>query len=209
MIGIGQLGPRRERSPGWRIWEPSVGRGEREARLAPLVPRFGASLAGDGAVVVFTDGSSMRSAEVVTDGNHIRYRGWKQQSKRWSLSHVEAAFAVASFRPANAGRTPLGRWSSRLEDSSKVQTLSLFTSRYPLPPLPRSAAALRLRVSCTPPSTKRNCHPGNLLSGSALTPGPRRQRAACDSSVRASLRVFGRPSASAGDTQRGTSTRSL
>ncbi len=69
---------------------------------------------------------------------------------------MEAAFAVASFRPANAGRTALGRWSSRLEDFPRVQTLSLFTNRYPLQPLPRSAAALRVRVSFTPPSKKRN-----------------------------------------------------
>ena len=61
----------------WRKEPPSDGSREQEARLAPLVPRSGASLGGNGAVVVFTDGSSMRSAEVVTDGNPIRDRGWR------------------------------------------------------------------------------------------------------------------------------------
>ena len=56
------------------VLAPSVGSGERKARLAPLVPRYGASVDRDGARGANADGAQFRSAEVYRDGSHIRCR---------------------------------------------------------------------------------------------------------------------------------------
>ena len=56
---------------------------------------------------------------------------------------METAFAAASFRPAYAGRTALGRWSIGLEDSSPVRGLSLLANRHTA----AAAPSLRRRLA--------------------------------------------------------------
>ena len=82
-------------------WPPSVGSHDREARLAPLVPRSGASVVGDGPVVVFVDTSRDFSSGHVP-GAHWTPRGWLEVRIGDVVTAKDASIVVTCTDGLNA-----------------------------------------------------------------------------------------------------------